>query len=232
MAKSKIEWTEYSWNPVMGCDYHHWSEEVRFHLDVLREPLSWRKPRRVFVCSMSDLFRYAVPAEFIRLVYEVMQEAEQHTFIVCTKRSHQLVPMLHGELGNWYFDGGDYLPNVWHLTTAENQGNADWRIPPLLKLRDKSPGWPVLGVSVEPMLAPVDLSRWIDRLDWVIAGCETGPNRRPAEIDWFRSLRDQCQAAKVPFFLKQAEINGRVVKMPELDGRVWDETPGTGGHNA
>ena len=120
----------------------------------------------------------------------------------------------------------------------ENQKAADRRIPVLMQIPAAR-----RFVSLEPMLVPVELDRkyyikrwnsqvqvsemsWmLQDLDWVIAGCETGPGARPMEINWVRSVRDQCQAAGVPFFLKQMEVDGKVVKMPALDGKVWDEVP-------
>ena len=120
------------------------------------------------------------------------------------------------EEGYGYLGGGDYLPNVWHLTTAENQKQANIRIPELLKLRDASPGWPVEGVSVEPMLSPIDFSFLPEggaELDWIICGAETGPGARPMELSWAWALRDQCAKAGVPFFMKK--VSGR--KQPPED---------------
>ena len=130
---------------------------VTLHPDKLDEPLHWRKPRRVFVCSMGDLFHEDVPDEYVHRVYEIMEAAKQHTFIVCTKRPERIGPVLY-ESGTRYFGGGDYLPNVWHLTSVENQATADKRVPALLALRSYAGGWPVLGLSMEPMLGPVDLN--------------------------------------------------------------------------
>ncbi len=138
-----------------------------------------------------------------------------------------------------------FAQNVYLGVTAENQEQADERIPILLQIPAA-----VRFVSVEPMLGPVDLTRIVyerqtvidslkglhgwplphadgPKLDWVICGSESGPNRRHAKIEWIRDLRDQCRAANVPFFLKQMEIDGKLVKMPKLDGRVWDEMPCT-----
>ena len=154
-------------------------------------------------------------------------------------------------------------PNIWLGVTAENQARADERIPILLQIPAA-----VRFVSVEPMLGPVDLSKWIkntitctycgqefdpgdltqvfahekiphrpikqvkysgskrlDALHWAICGGETGPKRRPAQIEWMRSLKNQCVVAGVPFFLKQMEIDSKLVKMPELDGQIWREIP-------
>ncbi len=280
---TKIEWVKNkdetqgrTWNPVTGCSktsagcqncyaermakrlrgrYGYDADEpfkVTLHPDRLSEPLKWRKPQMVFVCSMGDLFHEDVPDDYIHHVYDVMETAKQHTFIVCTKRPERLVPVLYD---THYLGGGDYLPNVWHLCTAENQEMADKRIPELLKLGEQSPGWPVLGVSVEPMLGVVDLTQ-IDtdckkitlnsltgipydwdydawqpednigsKIDWVICGSESGPKRRPMKIEWARDLKNQCVNANIPFFLKQMEIGGKLIKTPELDGQEWNQRP-------
>ena len=205
------------------------------------------------VCPTSDLFHREVPDEFIRDAYDYMAAYCGHTFIVPTKRP--------GRLASSFISS---IPlNVWHLVSAENQEAADERIPELLKLRTR-PNL-VLGVSIEPMLGPVDLTAMNTlrdlapllrydalrgqsrcgpqmfetnsegvalpkgKLDWVIVGCESGPNRRPFDESWARSVRDQCVAAGVPYYYKQGIVNGKLVHMPELDGRVWDQTPPTGG---
>jgi protein gp37 len=134
------------------------------------------------------------------------------------------------------------LPNVWLLTSISTQEDADENIPLLLQTPAA-----VRGVSVEPMLEKIvlptywqysqpdgfenngpgswNIGGWAEDINWVICGCESGPGARPMELDWVRSLRDQCQEADVPFFLKQARVNGKLVKMPELDGKVWAEYP-------
>lgn len=214
-------------------------DRINFDLDKLQLPLHWRKSRTVFVCSISDLFHKGVPSDIIIHAYEVMAACLQHTFIVCTKRPERIVPVLYNE-GIGYLGGGDYLPNVWHLVSVENQEQANIRIPELLKLWNASPGWPVLGVSVEPMLEKINLRKYLvgpcwkcghehwntggalgrhccrcdadayyPGLSWIIASCETGPNARPMELSWARELRDQCQAAGVPFFMNFHEVGQR-----------------------
>jgi protein gp37 len=207
----------------------------------LSEPLHWRKPRRIFVCSMADLFHPDVPDAFIANVWIVMGSESRHTFQVLTKRPRRM--------RSWVQKWARTLPNVHLGVTCEDQQRADERIPILLD----TPAC-VRFVSVEPMLGPVDASTWlavhrvdlgevgggrrwtedtgaVSRLDWVIAGCESGPNARPSEVEWFRSLRDQCVAAGVPYFLKQMDVateeetRSRLEKMPALDGRVWDQVP-------
>lgn len=251
-----------SWNPVVGCTHagspgcdncyaremHNrrhkaylaskkMPEQYAWSFDIIQLidermclPLHWRKPKTVFVNSVSDLFHPEVPNDFIHCVYDVMGMAKQHTFIVCTKRPERIIPALYD---SGYLGQGDYLPNVYHLCTVENQEWADKRIPELLRLKEYSSGWPVLGISVEPMLGPVDIRPWLIPppvkgsdcwgIDWVICGTESGPKRRPANIVWILSLKDQCVAAGVPFFLKQMEVGRRLVKMPKLEGKIWNE---------
>ncbi len=241
---TKIEWANETWNPVTGCAkvspgcVNCYAERMakrlggRFgypaddpfrvttHLDRVFEPMERKKSCVIFVCSMGDMFHPDVPSVFIRTIYSTMTLARQHTFIVCTKRPERLIPVLYEE-GLGHFGGGDFLPTVWHLTSTENQREADRRIPELLKLRNASSGWPVLGVSVEPMLGPVTLISYLfgscrngiegrDKLDWVVCGAETGPGARAMDIDWGLSLHAQCKSAGVPFFFKKGS-RGQVV---------------------
>jgi protein gp37 len=194
--------------------YHKPFSEVQLFPDRLDMPLKWRKPRRVFVNSMSDLFHEDVPEEFIRMVFAVMGEAEQHMFQILTKRPKRMMDIV-----NRLANEGDFATisgqikkfpytNVWLGTSVENQKAADERISLLLQTPAA-----VRFLSCEPLLGPVDLSvhlNWTsskDRktplLNWVIAGGESGNNARPMHQDWARSLRDQCNAVDVPFFLKQ-----------------------------
>lgn len=202
MPKTRIEWTEYSWNPVTGCTpisegcqncyARRMANRLRgrcgypaddpflvtLHPERLEEPLKWRNPRRVFVCSMGDLFHENVPFEYIAKVWQTMNNAEQHTFLVLTKRPKRMKEFL-SRLG-WYThdretnpaeavldEGGKYtLPNVWLGVTAENQQRADERIPILLQIPAA-----VRFVSVEPMLGQVDLSKWLGGT-WYCETCE------------------------------------------------------------
>jgi len=213
---------------------------VTLHPERLDEPLKWKKPRRVFVCSMGDLFHEDVPFGFVDRVFAIMALTKQHTFLVLTKRPIRMRQYIDGltlqriceaaPLGLTDIQVADLrayvrdnfpLPNVWLGVTAENQQRADERIPILLQIPAA-----VRFVSVEPMLGPINLTRIVydrqtiidslnglhgwplphtdgPKLDWVICGGETGPGARPMHPDWVRSLRDQCQAAGVPFFFKQ-----------------------------
>ena len=277
--RTKIEWTDATWNPVTGCTrvspgcencYIDWAPPfriegrhftipcercgvggfepmagkfrdshacsvcngegevrshaigsttgVRLHPERLDQPLRWRRPRKVFVNSLSDLFHDDVPDEYIAQVFAVMARAENHTFQVLTKRHGRMRALL----SSWEFrealrcklgwpDLAEWpLPNVWLGVTVEDQKRADLRVPALLDTPAA-----VRFLSCEPLLGPVDLSPWTGHgyggdpreeeslIDWVIAGGESGPNARPMHPDWARSLRDQCVAAGVPFFFKQ-----------------------------
>jgi protein gp37 len=311
-AVSTIEWTDASWNPVRGCTKvspgckHCYAEtfaerfrgvpghpyeqgfDPRLAPEVLEQPLRWRKPRRIFVCSMADLFHDKVPDDYIAAVFGVMAACPQHTFQVLTKRAERLAKWFAwvdererqrrvlypdhepawrvGQMlalallsasslsgfrpsrkttGHESFDPRLQpwpLPNVWIGVSAERQMEAQARIPLLLQ----APAV-VHFVSAEPLLGPLDLDRiqspggfWNclrrsimltspndpRRVGWVIAGGESGPGARGMDPAWALSLRDQCVAARVPFFFKQW---GGVLKRRtgrELEGRTWDEMPG------
>jgi protein gp37 len=243
-AESKIEWTDATWNPVTGCTrvskgcrncymartvprqgLDPW--KVVLHPDRLEQPLKWRRPRRIFVNSLSDLFHEDVPIKFISRVWLTMQLAPQHTFQILTKRPGRMLAYMR-EFGHYE---GKPLPNVWLGVSAENQETADERIPLLLQTPAA-----VRFVSAEPLLGPVSF-RWaqwepfsrdrvtnhldgLRRLDWIIVGGESGPGARPMHPYWARSIRDQCQAAGVPFFFKQWGEWTAIGQMPN------GETPG------
>lgn len=201
-----------------------WTGEVVCYQDRLIIPLRWRRPRKIFVDSMSDLFHKDIPDEFIERVYSVMALCPQHTFQILTKRSERqmefnnregiarkvywwLAETVAGDLYDhamWdreerFGEGHPWpLPNVWHGVSAENQEAADEHIPNLLNTNSA-----VRILSVEPMIGPVDLTNDIHGLDQVICGGETGPFRRDMEADWARVLRDECGGAGVAFFMKQ-----------------------------
>lgn len=232
---TKIEWTNETWNPVTGCTkisagcQHCYAERMarrlagRFgypeapnHFDVtlrpdrLDEPLSWRKPRRVFVCSMSDLFHEDVPDEYICDVFYTMHRCPHHTFQVLTKRPGQMLEWFNrpaASVSKWHRP----LPNIQLGISAEDQRAADERIPQLLQCPAA-----VRFVSCEPLLGEIDISPYLHGwhsdprpqecdpgIDWVIVGGESGHGARPMDPNWARSLRDQCQDAGVPFFMKQ-----------------------------
>lgn len=188
---------------------------LSLHWDVLRRPLAWRRPRLVFVNSMSDLFHPKVPVAFIAKAFDVMAEADRHTFQILTKRPGRMASVLRRVRP-------DPLPNVWLGTSVENQRWAAVRLPQL-----RATPAAVRFLSCEPLLGPLDLGGYIAEggVDWMIVGGESGPHARAMDPDWARSLRDQCIESGVPFFFKQ--WGGRTPKSGgrELDGRTWNEMP-------
>ena len=255
MADTKIEWAEKSWNPVTGCTpvsagcqncyarrmasrlrgrYVYPADDpfkVTLHPDKLDEPLHWRKPRRVFVCSMGDLFHDDVHRDNILDVWDVMARAPQHTFLVLTKRPERMQRLV----AEWLDHAMTLclIPHTWPLpnvhlgVSIENQQTADERIPLLLQTPAA-----VRFVSAEPLLGPVDFNdvpavptvedfdKCVWRLGQIICGAETGPGARPMDLDWARSVRDQCAEAGVAYFFKRDSAGNR-----KLDGKLHEEYP-------
>ncbi len=240
MAQTKIDWCDKVWNPTTGCtkisagckncyaermakrlqamgqERYQDGFAVRCHPDALDIPTRWKKPAKIFVDSMSDLFHDDVEVDFIWQVWRVMRAAPQHTFIILTKRPQRAWHILatHPE------QNFRMLPNVWLGVSVENQQAAYERIPWLLNTPAA-----VRFVSIEPMLEQIDLAPYINNLDWVICGSESGPKRRPFEMSWAENLLSQCITHDVPFFFKQAQVNGKIIHMPELYGSTWEEFP-------
>lgn len=259
MTKSKIEWTDEVWNPVTGCSkvspgckncyaerlhrrgimkamppYQPWNANnalvnVTLHSDRLERPLRWKKPRMVFVNSMSDLFHEQIPSHTIATIFATMARARQHTFQVLTKRPRRMERLLNQQAFNdtvsgmvasklpprriehWYHSPHKFpwpLPNVWLGVSVEGQLLADGRIPLLLQTPAA-----VRFVSAEPLLGPIQLGvggEFFDygvgdqaSIDWVIIGGESGPGARPMEISWARQIIGDCRNAGVPLFVKQ-----------------------------
>jgi protein gp37 len=235
---SQIEWTDATWNPVRGCTKispgctHCYAEtfaerfrgvpghpyEQGFDLKLipekLDEPRRWRKPKRIFVNSMSDLFHEGVPEDYIASVVGVMQEANWHTYQVLTKRAERMRTLLSTTLRF-----AAELPHVWWGVSVEDRKHGLPRIDDL-----RAAPAAVRFLSIEPLLE--DLGR-VDFTDihWVIAGGESGHGARPMHADWVRSLRDQCAAAGVPFFFKQWGGVRKKKAGRELDGRTHDDQP-------
>lgn len=232
---SKIEWTEATWNPVTGCDKvspgckNCYAERLALrlqaagikqykdgfvltlHPESLEIPHGWKKPRVIFVNSMSDLFHKNVPLSFIKQVFSVMRATPQHQFQILTKRAERLVELDDQLL--W----GD---NIWMGVSVENNEYL-FRINHLKKTAAK-----IKFLSLEPLLGPLP-NLDLEGIDWVIVGGESGPYSRPMKPQWVRQIRSQCVAAKVPFFFKQW---GGVFKSRTgrtLDGRTWDQMPHT-----
>lgn len=238
MADStQIEWTDSTWNPVTGCtkittgcDFcyaERFSERFRgvknhpfengFDLSLrperLKQPLTWSKPRRIFVNSMSDLFHKEVPTEFIDAVFDTMEAASWHTYQVLTKRSSLMVKYLRKRYGS-----GMAPAHIWLGVSVEDKKN-------LVRLNHlKKAQASVKFVSFEPLIGPVG-SVDLKGVDWVIVGGESGPHSRPIEEAWVLAIRDQCKADKVAFFFKQwggirPKSGGRLLK-----GREWNQYP-------
>lgn len=249
-----IEWTDETWNPVTGCKKvsegcrHCYAErmwkrlsavnmpyhgraftDVQTHPDRLQQPLRWPTPRRVFVCSMSDLFHPAVGLNYIYRVFAVMAVAQWHTFQVLTKRpgimwaclSHPDIQRRIVEeikrMGYFAHHIQWPLPNVWLGTSIEDQSVVKDRLPALMDAPAA-----VRFVSAEPLIAPLDLSGY-EALDWVIVGGESGKDARPMQPEWAREVRDFCHRNQVAFFFKQwgKKSAGRL-----LDGVLHDGYPG------
>jgi protein gp37 len=182
---------------------------LTMHEGALGIPLSWKKPRMVFVNSMSDLFHEAVPLEFIQRVFKVMENAHWHSFQVLTKRSDRLLEL--SALLEW-------PENVWMGVSVENN-DVVHRID---HLRDTVAH--VKFLSLEPLLGPIpDLNLY--GIDWVIVGGESGPMSRPMDQEWAIGIRQQCQSEGVPFFFKQWGGFNKKKAGRLLEGRTWDEWP-------
>jgi protein gp37 len=212
------------------------------HPDALSLPLRWRKPRKVFVNSMSDLFHADVPDEFIAQVFAVMAASPQHTFQVLTKRHARMRSLLSSDgfnasvVAKYVFLPGERdmfehwpLPNVWLGVSAEDEKWLDIRIEALLETPAA-----VRFISAEPLLGPLRMRATLlvgaaleprGGIGWVIAGGESGPGARPCELGWLRSLRDQCADAGVPYFCKQlgAVLGSQYDAGPH--GADWDHWP-------
>ena len=237
--RSAIEWTEATWNPVTGCTQispgcancyalrfaerfrgvpgHPYEQgfDVQMRPERLGQPLAWKRPRTIFVNSMSDLFHEDVADDFVAEVFDVMRRAHWHTFQVLTKRPERaaaLAPRL------------PWPDNVWLGVSVENQR---WttRIDALREI-----GARVRFLSCEPLLGPLALD--LAGIHWVIVGGESGPGARPMRPEWARAVREQCVDAGVPFFFKQwGAHDASGVRMSKkaagrvLDGRTWDGAP-------
>jgi len=230
---SKIEWTEASWNPVTGCSKisagckYCYAErlarrlqkmgqrryrnglEVTLHPDLINAPLKWKRPRRIFVNSMSDLFHEKIPDKFIESVFETMRLAHWHTFQILTKRASrmaELAPRLH------------WPENVWMGVTVESQRELH-RMRELQKMPSA-----VRFVSMEPLLSPIS-DFPIENIDWIIVGGESGPKARAMEKSWVIEIRNRCMAYGIPFFFKQWGGVNKKKNGSLLDGKYHYEYP-------
>ncbi|PRX40907.1 protein gp37 [Planifilum fimeticola] len=233
--QSEIEWTNATWNPVTGCtkvsagcrncyaermarrlqamgvERYRNGFQLTLHWDLIDLPLRWKKPRKIFVNSMSDLFHPEVLDEFILKVFETMNRSSQHVFQVLTKRPERVAAM--ADRLNW-------TSNIWMGTSVENMRVIE-RVDHLRNVPTQ-----VRFLSCEPLLGPLHLN--LEGIHWVIVGGESGPGARSVDGQWVREIRDQCIKENVAFFFKQwggvrKDLTGRM-----LDGRTWDELPDQG----
>lgn len=236
-AQTDIEWTDSTWNPVSGCTKlspgcdHCYAERIAerfrgtpdhpfqrgFDLTLrehkLREPLSWRRPRRVFVNSMSDLFHKDIPRQFVDRVFDTMEQANWHVYQVLTKRSS----LMRNYINRRYADG-KAPPHIWLGVSIEDRKSLG-RLKHLAQAQAA-----IRFVSFEPLLE--DLGELtLDGVDWVIAGGESGPRARPVDADWVRSIRNQCRTSGVAFFFKQWGGTTSKAGGNQLDGQTWKQYP-------
>lgn len=232
-SRTSIEWTNATWNPVTGCSkvsagcQNCYAErmalrlnamgqeryknkfDVTLHTDLLEIPIKWKKPRMIFVNSMSDLFHEKIPLGFIERVFHTMELANHHIFQILTKRSKRLLEL--APFLNW-------PKNLWMGVSVENQ-NAVSRIADLEEVPAST-----RFISFEPLLGPVQ-NISLGGIHWVIVGGESGPRARPLERHWVYGIKDLCATKGVPFYFKQwggkrKKLNGRI-----LDGRTYNEYP-------
>lgn len=243
---SAIEWTNNTWNPWQGCvkvsqgckNCYMYRDKKRYRQDpttvvrssraTFNKPLTWKEPALVFTCSWSDFFIEEADG-WRDDAWKIIRQTPHLTYQILTKRPENIIDRLPIDWGNGWGNG---WPNVWLGVSVEMQRYADERIPILVSIPAT-----VKFLSCEPLLGAIDLQlagfnygrdSHHEYIDWVIAGGESGPNYRPADLEWFRSIRDQCQSANIPFFFKQIGGSSRIDGVwggRELDGRTWSEMP-------
>ncbi|MFB9865630.1 DUF5131 family protein [Rufibacter immobilis] len=233
MAQSSIEWTEMTWNPTTGCDkisagckfcyaevmskrlqamgqekYRN-CFDLTLHETELERPYSWKKPKVVFVNSMSDLFHKDVPLSFIQKVFNVMADCPQHTFQVLTKRADILAK--YSPYLNW-------APNIWMGVSVE-----DNRVIERIDYLRNTEAF-IKFLSLEPLIGPLENLN-LQKIDWVIVGGESGRKARPMPKEWVLSIKNQCENAGTAFFFKQWGGKNKKLSGRELEGRTYNGMP-------
>ena len=240
--RSKIEWTEATINPVVGCTkirpkggckYCYAErlfpraypgkkfENVQFIPERLDQLKRWKKSRLIFLNSMGDIFHESLDLKDVHRIFDAVQNTDQHLYQILTKRPHRALEILRARRSY------DEMKNIWIGFSAEDQNSASMSLHTMFSMPERIP---VKFLSIEPMIAPVDLElaiyeRRVQGVDWVIVGGESGPNRRPMDDDWVRSVRDQCKRANIPFFYKQKFEGNNRISFPKLDGVIHNEYP-------
>jgi len=244
MATMGIEWTEKTWNPATGCTqvspgcdhcyamtlvntrqmvnsrsprFGHPFNEVMLHGDRLDQPRSWRAPTTIFVNSMSDVWHADVPNEYIDRIFDVMEEERRHTYQVLTKRSERMMRYVNSR-----YPSEPCPPHIWLGVSVESNAFG-WRADQVRRANAS-----VRFISAEPLVGPLD-GVSLEKIDWLIAGGESGRGWREMDLDWVRDLRDRCVANGTAFFLKQLGGPSPVAKRggdkAVVDGRRWTQYP-------
>ena len=241
---SNIEWTDATWNPVTGCTKvspgckfcyaetfaerwrgvpgHPYEQgfDLRQWPERLELPMGWKKPKRIFVNSMSDLFHEKVPYRFVDLTFQTMRRADWHQFQMLTKRADRMAEYIRRRTQTWG-ELASSSPHIWLGTSVETQRYIERAaviadIPAAVRF-----------LSCEPLLGPLDLREVLGAklINWVIVGGESGRKARPMDPKWALNIRDQCRDADVPFFFKQWGGTNKKAAGRILDNRTWDEYP-------
>lgn len=235
MARTKIEWTESTWNPITGCtkisagckncyaevmtrrlqamgqEKYMNGFNLTLHPETLKEPYIWKKPRVIFVNSMSDLFHKDIPVQYIIDVFKVMKENPHHVFQILTKRAELLL----------YYDKEGYLEwthNIWMGATVEDN-TVTKRIDLL-----RQTGAKIKFLSCEPLLTGIPGMN-LKGIDWVIVGGESGRTPRPVKEEWVLNIKDQCQKANIAFYFKQWGGTNKKKNGKSLQGKQYTEIP-------
>lgn len=248
MNKTGIPYLDMTWNPTHGCDHispgcdNCWARTMAKRLagagssgydnrgpflptempEKLGEPARKRQACRIGVSFMGDLLHPSISTNFILRVFQACHAAQQHDYLFLTKRPSRINEAINAWFTSFRLpiDSRTWmLKNWWFGVTVENQEMADLRLQ-ILRDLPVATKW----ISIEPILRPINLGD-LTGISWVVCGCESGPGRRVCNIDWVRSVRDQCAVAGVPFFLKQMEVGSKVISMPTLDGEYHLELP-------